>query len=387
MPIDDRYLVMEVAVGTMKDLFQTDEISSKRTKCEQLLENLPYLQVLTQIASGLDYLHSRGLVHGDIKPDNILIFKNGDTSDGTVKLSDFGISKELSFGLNINTDALVGEAAAASVIEPSKLSHGYYTLTTFGGSLGWFSPELVELTKLDWKNVKADVKANKMEPIRCSTASDIFAYGLVAFYYLARGIHPFGELNSERKIFLTIIPNVANNRLVNVEKIGNNTTINRIHFLSSMKPISIVPGLPVGDPTRDFILKTLENDRKKRPRASEIMILLKSLEVNEKKTRRVTRAVDVTHWKHLINSDEPWDFAQVWEIHTPSSSNVVDGSKTCFTDRVVNKFSVTKNSTSSHMVCPNYEKLLILAVIFFIISVKSVTKHKGLNLFSCNDKG
>jgi serine/threonine protein kinase len=40
-----------------------------------------------QIASGLSFMHSKGVVHGDIKPDNILR-----SSDDTLKISDFGSS-------------------------------------------------------------------------------------------------------------------------------------------------------------------------------------------------------------------------------------------------------------------------------------------------------
>ncbi len=72
------YIVMELIEGeTLKEELNGKPLSLERTT-----------QVLSQVASALDYANSRGIIHRDVKPSNVLIAKNG-----RAVLSDFGIAK------------------------------------------------------------------------------------------------------------------------------------------------------------------------------------------------------------------------------------------------------------------------------------------------------
>ncbi|MBP2406529.1 Serine/threonine-protein kinase StkP [Streptomyces netropsis] len=75
-------LVMERAAHSLRDLL-AEELETERDEAEGA-------RLITEICEGLAHLHRSGWVHGDLKPDNVLIM-----ADGSAKLSDFGLVTEL----------------------------------------------------------------------------------------------------------------------------------------------------------------------------------------------------------------------------------------------------------------------------------------------------
>ncbi len=82
--------------------------------------------LLVQAAHGLEYLSSRGIVHRDLSPDNILVLERG--GDRLVKLLDFGVAKlfEKASSLESLTAAgfFLGKVAYGSPEQLGSLGHG-----------------------------------------------------------------------------------------------------------------------------------------------------------------------------------------------------------------------------------------------------------------------
>ena len=69
-----------------------------------------------QIAKGLEHAHSRGIVHRDIKPHNVMVLKNG-----SVKVMDFGIARVMSKSNTLTKEAL----GSVHYISPEQAKGGW----------------------------------------------------------------------------------------------------------------------------------------------------------------------------------------------------------------------------------------------------------------------
>ncbi|MBE6160003.1 MAG: Stk1 family PASTA domain-containing Ser/Thr kinase [Lactobacillales bacterium] len=88
------FIVMEYVEGqTLKSLI-------KKRGSLTLLE---VIDIMTQLTSGIEHAHEKGIIHRDIKPQNVLIL-----DDGLVKIADFGIAQALNSNELTQTNSVMG---------------------------------------------------------------------------------------------------------------------------------------------------------------------------------------------------------------------------------------------------------------------------------------
>ncbi len=128
---DRPYIVMEFVRGQTLD---------EHAKRQPSIRNV--LQVMTQVASGLSAIHGMTIVHRDLSPTNIMI-----TEDGTAKILDLGLSRDMSSMSGMNSNHQLR------------------------GTLPYVSPE-------------------QIEERGATTLSEIFSFGVILYEQLT-GQHPF----------------------------------------------------------------------------------------------------------------------------------------------------------------------------------------------------
>ncbi|KAL0938305.1 serine threonine kinase irei [Colletotrichum truncatum] len=167
------YIALERCAASLADVVEKPHHFSKLAQAGKA--DIP--GVLYQITNGINHLHQLRIVHRDLKPQNILV--NVD-KHGKPRLlvSDFGLCKKLEGGQS-SFGATTGRAA---------------------GTSGWRAPELLldddarDTAMVDSINSGSGsilVGSDMVSGRRATRSIDIFSLGLVFFYVLTNGLHPF----------------------------------------------------------------------------------------------------------------------------------------------------------------------------------------------------
>jgi len=138
---DRAYIAMELLVG---------ETLTRYCRPPNLLPLSRSLAIISEVTAALEYAHSQGVVHRDIKPGNIMLL-----ADGRVKVTDFGIAR---------------------VVDSTQTRTGIIL-----GTPSYMSPEQVAGKEVDGR-------------------SDLFSLGIV-FYELLTGIKPFKGENISATLY------------------------------------------------------------------------------------------------------------------------------------------------------------------------------------------
>jgi serine/threonine protein kinase len=141
---------MSIHEGTLKILMG-------RHRCDQSPGPAPpYTDVLfKQVVLALHYLHEEGIIHKDVKPDNILYDHKGANSQLAFYLTDFGLSKEQDF-------ESAGECVVGSIpymapeVYQSQPHTGKSDMWSLGVMmlevLGYFCMQEIDLEPREWRN-------------------------------------------------------------------------------------------------------------------------------------------------------------------------------------------------------------------------------------------
>ena len=122
------------------------------------------LDYAVQICRGMEYAHSRGLIHRDLKPGNCLV-----KSDGTLKITDFGLAKTL---LQEDEAPVVPALGGGVLAAPSGVTQGGL------GTPEYMAPE-------QWTAAGS-----------AGAAADVWAFG-VMLYEMCCGVKPFSLEENE----------------------------------------------------------------------------------------------------------------------------------------------------------------------------------------------
>jgi CHASE2 domain-containing sensor protein len=183
------YLVMELLDGI-----------TLAARCAQSppLQRSEALHVLEQVADGIDFAHSQGILHRDLKPANIFI-TNSQTGDA-IKILDFGLAQF--WQAPGDTPADKPRATAHVIADPSDNATTALVAASEQGSIDVNRWRLDALQDNDRNFVMGTPSYMAPELFRfepASPASDVYAFGVLA-YQLLTGALPTATRSAVNEI-------------------------------------------------------------------------------------------------------------------------------------------------------------------------------------------
>ncbi|XP_058916328.1 serine/threonine-protein kinase STK11 isoform X2 [Kogia breviceps] len=122
-------LLGEGSYGKVKEVLDSETLCRRAVKIlkKKKLRRIPngeanVKKYFCQLVDGLEYLHSQGIVHKDIKPGNLLL-----TTGGTLKISDLGVAEALH---PFAEDDTCRTSQGSPAFQPPEIANG---LDTFSG--------------------------------------------------------------------------------------------------------------------------------------------------------------------------------------------------------------------------------------------------------------
>jgi serine/threonine protein kinase len=70
-----------------------DKLIKTKFDSNQIFTEMELLEMMVQLASGVEYLHNMGLMHRDLKPGNVFVKKLGDKA--RLVIGDFGLARQM----------------------------------------------------------------------------------------------------------------------------------------------------------------------------------------------------------------------------------------------------------------------------------------------------
>ena len=134
------------------------------------------------ISSGLSFIHSRTVIHLDIKPSNVVVSRH----DDRCRLTDFGCSRRL---LSSDIDPL---PISLPTMTSHRSSSNRHLVTVVGGGQGtviYRAPELLMTSRED----------------RCSDKADVYSFGVLLWQLVSRRTPFAGDFDSPMAVMYNVV--------------------------------------------------------------------------------------------------------------------------------------------------------------------------------------